>query len=68
MNGNSADVVIAAITGNGWMGKDTGRRIRPTRNEIGRLAYVLYEANGRQDGYDLQDWLLAEQELVHHYA
>ena len=68
MNGNSAAVVIAAITGEGWMGKDTGRRMRPTRNEIARLAYLLYEANGQQDGYDLQDWLLAEQELTHHYA
>ena len=68
MNGNNSDVVLAAITGEGWMGKNTGGRSRPTRDDIARLAYILYVANGRQDGYDLQDWLLAEQELAHHYA
>jgi hypothetical protein len=65
MNDN---IIIAAITGEGWTEKDTGARQRPTRDEVARLAYDRYEVNGRKDGNDIGDWLLAEQELVHHYA
>ena len=68
MKDATADVIIAAVTGVGWMGKDTGGRQHPTRDEIARLAYNRYEVNGRKDGNDIEDWLLAEQELVHHYA
>ena len=68
MKDATADVIIAAITGEGWMGKDTGGRQRPTRDEVARLGYNRYEVNGRKDGNDIEDWLLAEQELVHHYA
>jgi hypothetical protein len=68
MNGITPDVIIADLTGAGWMGKDTGGRIRPTREEIARLAYQRYESNGRKDGNDIDDWLRAEQELTHHYA
>ena len=31
--------------------------------EISRLAYQLYEARGRTDGAQLDDWLRAEQQL-----
>lgn len=31
--------------------------------EIRRRAYELYEARGREDGHDLNDWLLAEEEI-----
>ena len=31
--------------------------------EISRLAYQLYEARGRTDGAQLDDWLQAEQQL-----
>ena len=31
--------------------------------EIRRRAYELYEARGREDGHDLEDWLLAEEEI-----
>ena len=68
MKDATADVIIAAITGDGFMGKDTGGRQRPTRDEVSKLAYNRYEVNGRKDGNDIEDWLLAEQELVHHYA
>ena len=68
MNDGTADVIITATSGEGWMGKDTGGRQRPTRDEVARLAYDRYEVNGRKDGNDLEDWLLAEQELVRHYA
>ena len=68
MNGNTADVMVAASTGEGWTAKGTGGRQRPTRDEIARLAYYYYERNGRKDGKDVEDWLRAERELAHHYA
>lgn len=50
------------------MGKNTGRRLYPTHDEIAQLAFSFYESRGRQAGHHLEDWLRAEQELVHHYA
>ena len=32
---------------------------------IARRAYELYEARGREDGRDVDDWLAAEHELAH---
>jgi hypothetical protein len=33
--------------------------------ELIRLrAYQIYEARGREDGYDTDDWLLAEAEII----
>jgi outer membrane protein TolC len=34
------------------------------RNQIAQRAYQLYEARGRVEGYDVQDWLQAEDELL----
>jgi hypothetical protein len=34
--------------------------------EIRRRAYELYEARGREDGHDLDDWLHAEAEITGH--
>ena len=31
------------------------------QQKVAALAYRLYEARGREDGYDLDDWLEAEQ-------
>jgi Protein of unknown function (DUF2934) len=33
-------------------------------DEIRRRAYELYEQRGRQDGYDMDDWLRAEAEVT----
>ncbi len=33
-------------------------------NQIRQRAYALYEARGREDGHDLEDWLLAEEEIM----
>jgi hypothetical protein len=46
----------------------TGRRTSPIHEEIAQLAFSLYESRGRRAGHDIEDWLRAEQELVHHYA
>jgi hypothetical protein len=35
----------------------------PAGNDIGRRAYVLYEARGGEPGSEVDDWLRAEQEL-----
>jgi hypothetical protein len=32
--------------------------------EIRHRAYELYEFRSREDGYDLDDWLLAEDEIL----
>jgi hypothetical protein len=45
------------------------RRVAPpppsvTALEIERLAYELYEARGRTDGAQLDDWLQAERQLL----
>jgi hypothetical protein len=68
MNGLTANIILAAITGEAWMGNETGRRSGPTHDEIARLAYHYYVVNGREDGHDTDDWLLAEGELIHHCA
>lgn len=68
MQDKNADVTIAAIAGEGWTARATDDRQRPTREEVAKLAYQRYEVNGRKDGNDIEDWVLAEQELRHHYA
>ena len=35
-------------------------------NQIRERAYELYEAHGREDGHDVEDWLLAEEEIMEH--
>ena len=32
--------------------------------QIAQRAYELYEARGREDGHDLEDWLRAESEIT----
>jgi hypothetical protein len=35
----------------------------PADDRIAQRAYQLYEARGRSDGFDVDDWLAAEQEV-----
>jgi len=44
------------------------KALNDVKEQIARRAYELYEARGREDGYDLQDWLCAEAEIVGHTA
>ena len=37
--------------------------IHPSHREIQRRAYEIYIARGGEDGHDLADWIMAEQEL-----
>jgi len=36
---------------------------RPDADRIAQRAYERYEARGREDGHDTEDWLEAEREL-----
>jgi hypothetical protein len=36
---------------------------RPDADRIAQRAYERYEARGREDGWDLEDWYEAEREL-----
>jgi hypothetical protein len=38
--------------------------VKPSHEEIERLARSYWEQRGYQDGYAEQDWLRAEQELL----
>jgi hypothetical protein len=60
--------IVAAVTGEHTKNMVTDeQRERPSRDEIARLAFELYEKRGRRDGYEVEDWLAAEQQLRHLY-
>jgi hypothetical protein len=42
----------------------TRRNTEALNDEIARRAYELYEARGCVDGFDVEDWLQAEQDIV----
>ena len=42
----------------------TARSARQERRQIRMRAYELYEARGREDGHELEDWLRAEEEIT----
>jgi Protein of unknown function (DUF2934) len=56
--------IAAILTGERMMAKNTSDRERPSTDEIARLAYEFYEAGGRRDGQDVDDWLAAEEQLT----
>lgn len=39
-------------------------KVTPTKEEIRRRAYSVYEARGRRHGHDFDDWITAERELA----
>jgi len=43
---------------------DRVRRATVSANDIACLAYAIYEARGRSDGAQLDDWLEAERQLL----
>ena len=45
-------------------GDAAGDTLAPTEDRIAARAYELYVARGREDGYDVADWLQAEAELL----
>ena len=63
-----SEIAMERVLAPSDLGKNIGRRSYPTHDEIALLAYSLYESRGRQEGHQVEDWLRAEQELVHHYS
>jgi hypothetical protein len=59
--------LATTLTGERLLGKNTGDRTQPSRDEIAQLAYEFYEARGRREGHDVDNWLSAEQLLTRHY-
>ena len=55
------------LDGERWMTRYADAQERPTPARISRLAYHFYDTRGRQDGHDVEDWLLAEEELTRRY-
>jgi hypothetical protein len=55
---------VSAMAKNPTKTKTPHFATNPNRDqEIRRRAYELYEARDREDGHDLNDWLLAEKEI-----
>jgi len=42
----------------------TSEQPQDMTNQVRARAYELYELRGREDGHDLDDWLLAELQLI----
>ena len=64
MDGKTAETIATYIGDDSWTPKDTIER-HPSHEAIADLAYYLFEARGRKDGRDLDDWLCAEHLLAH---
>jgi hypothetical protein len=44
--------------------RPSGDSHQPGSDSIARAAYERYEARGREDGHDVDDWLAAEREFT----
>jgi hypothetical protein len=66
MTSNLTDFITKVLIGERRTEDDAEWQARPSEGEIARLAYHLYEARGRGDGRDVEDWVRAERELTRH--
>lgn len=41
-----------------------GDTLAPSHDDIAKLAFAFYEMRGQKDGFDGEDWRLAEAELL----
>ena len=53
----------AALSGDG-QGTANSSSNNEVYARVAELAYRLYEQRGRQDGYDVEDWIQAEQTVL----
>jgi len=42
----------------------TRSTVKPLEEQVRTRAFELYEARGREDGHDIEDWLRAEAEIT----
>jgi DUF2934 family protein len=68
MTSTLTDFITTVLIGEKRREEFAGWQARPTQGEVARLAYHLYEARGRRDGHDVDDWVRAERELTRHYS
>ncbi len=48
----------------------TSQAVQPpdqTQERIRQRAHEIYEARGREEGHDLDDWLIAESEVTRNF-
>lgn len=65
--GISPSSATTALTGGQEDKGATTDRYPSIQDEIRLRAYELYEARGRQDGFQEEDWILAETEILAKY-
>jgi len=58
---------IATLISNQGDNAATNDRYPGLQEEIRQRAYELYEARGRQDGFEEEDWIRAETEILAKY-
>jgi hypothetical protein len=58
-----ADVSSARERRQGPTAQPSFTESRPDADRIAQRAYERYEARGREDGHDMDDWFEAEREL-----
>lgn len=61
INSAKHDPTVADVAATG---SSNGSATTDIHARIAALAYELYEQRGRRDGYDLEDWLMAEQRVL----
>jgi hypothetical protein len=47
-----------------WAARASPKTPEQNREQVRQRAYQLYEQRGREDGHDLDDWLIAESETT----
>ncbi|HEY6349921.1 MAG TPA: DUF2934 domain-containing protein [Candidatus Angelobacter sp.] len=65
--GNPPSSLTTALTGGQADQVATTDRYPDMQEEIRQRAYELYEARGRQDGFQEEDWVRAEIEILARY-
>ena len=66
----AAEQAVAAAPMPATSGKTRSATVRPsgangvTKEQIAKRAYALFVARGGSHGYDIEDWLQAERELL----
>jgi hypothetical protein len=58
-----ADMSSARVRRQDAQARPDATQSRPDADRVAQRAYERYEARGREDGHDMEDWLEAEREL-----
>jgi hypothetical protein len=62
---SAAAAFVDSLVPDGTETKENGGdTLVPSHDDIAKLAFAFYEMRGRKDGFDAEDWRLAEEELL----